>query len=456
MTFYVSTEIQGQIRQMQGKRGNSVSLSESTSTGGITVGDVIQWSIEQTFAYSTKSMPLWATQGIRHQRQEAIWQRRLASGSQNMTMSRADVEDYLEDEAQSLEHRYRPFAATGDAAATFRSALDDPLLASRGYELSQIKQRCEDFDIETFRSASLQEEQERELSPEIEQEREVQRPRERKPLPHSLHPHLSFFVRSGDIPVGSEAIMPAFKLLGPTSASKGFDLDQFPHQLFATADFATTVEKTSAGRNFDLMDSYQRPVHWLLSTTPEPRRNAPAFDGSGKLVIISDWEANILIPEIRQTGRVHLHLYAPRTNRAYAPLDHLVIYTVQGGRSHFEAAPWDPVRHPAAMLLNLFSGQLYLGSFGEYKALCRLLGLVAGGDNDGDGGSGGATTARLSADGFVGRTAENSNCTFTSSPVAFLAALMSIRRDGQDIGRTHLGRILAGDVLRESDFEEER
>jgi hypothetical protein len=171
-------------------------------------------------------------------------------------------------------------------------------------------------------------------------------------------------------------------------------------------------------------------------------------------------------------------------NLAYAALDHLSLFTVPSSRQYL-CNPLTLCTKQAQelfMQLNLLAGQLYLGSYAEYRALCRYLGLLASagaaptgfGDSSGGGGGGGggdegalavaAATeadeersesggsrngAAVRADGFVG----GAGCLFPASPVAFLSALiMRIRRDGQDIGRTHLGKVLAGDLLRESDF----
>lgn len=51
-----------------------------------------------------------------------------------------------------------------------------------------IKKTCDAFGVTSLRSASLQEEQERELATEVEEERQVERPAPAKPRTHSIHP----------------------------------------------------------------------------------------------------------------------------------------------------------------------------------------------------------------------------------------------------------------------------
>ncbi len=94
--------------------------------------------------------------------------------------------------------------------------------------------------------------------------------------------------------------------------------------------------------------------------------------------------------------------------------------------------------------LNLFTGQLYLRSYREYVRLCRYPGLVYT-ENRGD-----EAVAQV---GFVGRR-DTHECEFDESPVAFLAEVYSkLRRDCVvGIEKTHMGKILAGEILTEKDF----
>jgi len=97
------------------------------------------------------------------------------------------------------------------------------------------------------------------------------------------------------------------------------------------------------------------------------------------------------------------------------------------------------------MKLNIFAGRRYLRSYAEYVRLCCYLGLAYT-ENKGD--------EVVASDGFVGRRGYP-ECTFDSSPVSFLAAVFNtVRRDCVGGDRTHMGRILAGEILTEEDFPE--
>lgn len=93
-----------------------------------------------------------------------------------------------------------------------------------------------------FASTQLQEEQERKLPPEIEQERQVQKPSPAEPEGHNLHLDLRSFVSTGILKKPSNAYKPAFGTLRNTSAASYLDVSQFPSELCVTDDFATTIQ----------------------------------------------------------------------------------------------------------------------------------------------------------------------------------------------------------------------
>lgn len=157
------------------------------------------------------------------------------------------------------------------------------------------------------------------------------------------------------------------------------------------------------------------------------------------MVIISPYEAHELLPVIQKSSKVTLHLYAARLNKEVPPLDNLDLYTVL---PRPEAPPLPPLQ--PVVLLNLFAGQLH--SFNEYIALCNMLPLSWQRATD---------DVEIAADGFIlSSRAEACDAAsvirtsrFTQSPVPFLKVLMSIRRDGQSIDKTHVGKLLDGTLL---------
>jgi len=412
VVFCIPEEIQSKIYMAAGNP-NDV---------GITVSDVLIWAISETYADLRRSMPLWAMQGARFERQKAIWAE--ATSSSGVSMSLQQAERFLEDEAQTLEYRYKPSAAT-------RTTLDQPHLFSNSEGspyLTDIRKRCKEFDILHFKSSTLQEEQERELSPEIEQERQVERPHPAEPESHHLHRDVTSFVATGRIPLRSPAFIPAFQTLSNTSAADHFDVNEFPSSVLATADYKRTVRL--AGR-YPCADSYQRPIQWILTST----RGGQAVED---LVIISPYEAQELILDIEKSKSVSLHLYAPQPNLDFPALDELKLYTVPP-----LGADWQLPCH-LRLQLNLFAGQLYFGSSSDYRETCEILSLAWKHTEEG---------ITVEADGFIVWKCGDPKYRFKKSPVKFLKTLLTkIRRDCEGIDKTHWGRILGGEIIESSDF----
>ena len=109
----------------------------------ITVTDVLCWSIGETWLDLSRSMPLWAVQGHRYESHKY-----LLDGA-DTTLSQA--QEFLEDEAQSIEDRYK--AVANDATQFAGWDLDNPVI-------EQLRARCIEFGAMGLSSATLQEEQE--------------------------------------------------------------------------------------------------------------------------------------------------------------------------------------------------------------------------------------------------------------------------------------------------------
>ncbi|KAF6806494.1 hypothetical protein CMUS01_14347, partial [Colletotrichum musicola] len=350
--------------------------------------------------------------GRRHQEHRILWKE--AQGNGTTKLDTAYAARFLEEEAQTLETRYKPQSFTevkteyNSGPTTITSP--DPI-TERLLELEGLDQY----------SATFREEQERELSPEIEQEREIQRPPPATPAKHSLHPDLRRFVTHGTVPEDSKACMPAFNALSDTTAARHFDVGKLPRGLLVTLDFALTIKPLGIGHVTDL---FQRSVQWILTSA----------SGTGVIetaVVISPFEAQQLLSEVKRSSFVSLHLYSPRPNMGFRPLDGLDLYTVP----HRGVSP-----KPALSLatqMNLFSGQLYLKSMDEYHSTRLFLQLSY---ENGEGKSNGQRCSDA-----PGR--------YDEALVQFLKVVMTkLRRDCESIDKTHVGRILDQRVLGPGDF----
>ncbi|KAH5679679.1 hypothetical protein HBI21_077300 [Parastagonospora nodorum] len=408
ITFLVPEEITSKI----------VDITNSRLGDEITVRDILLWSIKETWASLKKSIALWAFQGHRFVTREHI--------SLNAHMTREQANEFLEHESQTIESRYSPGVQGNRLSARTKN------WNSKSPRLAKIKKKCHDFGAMGDSSADFEEEQEREMAPEQEEEHELEHADMMEAANHTLHGDVEYLVSHGRIKEHSNQFMPAFQALGSTSAAHLFDLSQFPTDLLVTADFMRTVKHPEGlGKGPMISDSFQRMVQWVLSV---PNRKQP--DIIQYLVVMSPHEANKLRSRICRSTKVTLHLFAPWINSSYASLDRLAL--------HNDGHAFEPNSVPRSLTvqLNLFAGSLYLRSYEEYTEICDFLGLSHSETLEGQ---------QLCTDGFI--TPPSGNWGLTHSPVPLLQVLlMKIRREGEGLEKTHLGKILSGVRLEEADF----
>ena len=395
----------------------------------IQVADVLRWSISETCASTSKCIPLWGTQGIRHLRHHIARSNSLNVDDTGAALDAAKA--LLETEAQSLEDRYGLGVRQHEEQVLLHN-LKDESLSKCDAQLEAMRAKCREFGLKTFDTAALREEQERELSPENERERHVERPPALTPCEHSVHQDLKHFAQRGILDRHSDAFQPAFELFGNTSAVECLERNTWSTNLLVTVDFARTI-KTFEN---EFLDLFLRPVHWVASG-----KNG----SSGNLVVLSPYEAHELLPSIRQHKAITLHVYSPRVSMSVDTLEDL----------SFCAIPPVPklwTRRSLIMQLNIFAGQLYLRDYEDYLSVCRFLGLCYRPPEG---------QIRVACNGFINPSDRltfdalmKRQCPFNTSPTGFLRMLMTLRRKGQGFERSHYGRILNAELLAKSHFLE--
>jgi hypothetical protein len=377
-----------------------------------------------------RSMPLWAVQGQRFIHQQGLWQQVMNHG--RTTLDKSHAERFLELESQTLEQRYRPEASRSQPCPPLKREVE-------GASSQSILDRCHQFGNLQFSSSVLHEEQERELSPEIEQERQVQTPPPAIPATHRLHPDVTHFALAKSVEHFSEAYMTAFQSLSHLSIAKAVDLSKIAaeEKLMVSADFATTVRQDNIS---GVYDAFQRHVSWVLTRCTLDGRTIDS------VMVISPFEANLLYPCMEGSSNT-LHIYKPRSNLGYAALDDLLLHTV--------SASMLPPVVPRTLLaqLSLFSGQLYISSYADYLEICLLLGVSAcklTEEMEYEG-------WQLDADGFIlrdGKGQPGGRLGTRSSPVSFFKTFLSkIRRNGDGIHRTHMGSLLEGKLFSSAELQ---
>lgn len=418
IVFCAPLEVQLKILESSGKN----------HAKSIDIGDVLKWSIAETLLSTRRNIPLWATQGIRYFCHQAILLSHTAQNTRGKLTIEA-VEALQDPEAQTLEQRYGFSQQQMEEGVLFNKNVDERLQVVKP-QLECIRKKYQEINSVNFQSSTLQEEQERELSPEKESEAQVERPPCTSPRTHNLHDDVKNLVLKGTIASDSYIFLPAFRALSDTTAAQILELDGWPQKLLVTKDFTKTV----VSRPGDHLDVFQRPVNWIIST----KGSLPT------LVVISPYEAQELMPILRHCNTVHLHSYTPRTRSSMRSIEDL----------KFCATPSLPpfwIIPSGVTELNLFAGQLYIRDYEQYVVACRLIGLCY--QEPGEG-------AIIASDGFVSPASRGNfdalmaaECKFNKSPISFLRMLMSFRRKGMGIATSHMGKILNGGLLTEEDFE---
>ena len=416
VVFCIPEEIQKKIQECN-----------KSKTLAIKPMDVICWCMKESWADLERSIPLWATQGYRFENQRALWQ------STRTTEEQAKA--FLEEESQTIESRYGPRRNT--SPVWLRGDQN-----TSNENIKEILKRCREFDTSKHDSATLQGEQERELAPEVEEERQIQRPAPMQPREHELHQDLVVLVKEGSLPKKSTAVQPAFEALSTTSAGKLFTalLGQFSKNILVTYDYICTVEEPQGpSASTVTSDSYQQAVQWVVSVAKRQMSRISDRTDVLKLIVISPYEAEQLLPIIEKYKKVTLHLYAPRINLTYEPLDDLSLYCA-GRRFDSLTIP----RH-LIMLLNLFAGQLYFRSYDEYVELCKYLGLAFSATRENQEGD--------ASSGFI--LPPSGGAGLQANPMQFLKELLvKVRREGKSVDKSHVGRMLEGNLLKRVDFGE--
>ena len=410
--FCAPLEVQSKILECSGK--NDAKLIE--------VEDVLLWTMRNSWDFTKKGMPLWATQGMRHYRRRAACD--LSGVIPQIPVGILEAEALTLDERYGLDRQL----INENIVCHNRIQVDNDVTRA---ELCSIRAKCREFGLRSFGDSDLHEEQERELHPENEREQQVEPPPATRPYKHTLHANIRQLVLTGEL-TSDEGLTQAFKVFDLTRARERLNVDDWPQNLLMSQDFANTVQVPNEGNK----DSFLRPVNWILSF--KGRNREP------KYLIMSPFEVQKLLPQMRGQDRVRLHVYSPRlslSNRSLEDLSFCAVPPVRDG--------WSVPAISTA--LNLFAGQLYLRDAGEYRTLCRFLGVrfqepYLGVD--------------VSTDGFISpETRHNQDdetaaiCKFTSSPIDFLRLVTTFRRLGQTFASSHMGKVLSGELVRAMDFE---
>uniref|UniRef100_A0A0W0G780 ubiquitinyl hydrolase 1 n=1 Tax=Moniliophthora roreri TaxID=221103 RepID=A0A0W0G780_MONRR len=391
--------------------------------------DILRWAIYETCRDIMRHLPHWAEQGWDYLRRRKAWDDFASecditkTGQDEVMTPDIDIlrKFWVRDEARTLEKMYG--VITGPAANGVGGS--DLNMREAIYAIPELRERLEMLGVRAIGENDVDEEQEREVNHEIEQETEIERPPKVERAKHHTSPGLEEFVSTGILPgngqgeVFRRGFIPMYASLdGVVKRAPSNGQDVWSPGLLVTTDFATTISHKDVVERGNA--EYLRPVTWILTSRRYKKNNV--------LVVISPYEANRLLPEIRDSDNVNLHV-----------------------SSNHEVPPANIISQ-----LNLFAGQLYLDSYEVYEKLCNFLGLQTGDlpimDTTDD-----TEPYPVQSDGFIRPGAFRTRCglegcRFVESPVPFLQELIGLRRKGTGYLPTHLGKMVHGRLLTENDF----
>ena len=405
-----------------------IGQTRDNSLGDVTSVEVVIWTIQETWRQLQADAPAWMLQGESYIRRLESWEQLRAPMSSPSGKDLAVL--FCESEARSLEDLYG-VRIKGQQNSEYA------VKTSKGLRIKQrIKRHCQGFEAFSLHDAGVHEEMEIELVHEKEIEREVQRLASAEPAKHVLHPDVLAFVKSGALPAStSRAFRQADTALAATTLRipKGFT--PVFSKLLMTNDFYRTIEIPSF-KTSGAMDQFIRPVEWIVTTRDR--------EGAASLVFISPYEANALLHLFRQSKRISLHIFSARSSLSLESMEDLQRFSVPDVQQ--------PLLRNLSICLNLFSGALYIRDKWTYEEICGLLRLRLE-----DLPAHLANPTIINSTGFVKtavarRELGMPDVGFEDTALPLFRKLITMRRYGKGFGPTHMGKLLYGEKLEDSDF----
>ena len=354
--------------------------------------DVISWTLHQTCLQHDRYVPLHILQGLTYYSQQDA-ARRCPYNAEVERMTRINS-PLVENETQDLHDLYAPSHMKTEAESFLISTcrqMQDP-------HVQRLLSDWDSLKIGSPLDAVMQEEHQREVMQEVEQQVHVERPGLMVPAKPKINKHLKKYVEEG-----TKSMLTKFGGVHETvvlKSSAGKELLGpciiWPH-LKVSSGFEDVVLQWDYGHN----NSIIRPANWILVNSD------PAIEAD--LLLISQHEAGQVFDIATAVdAKVRLFSYEPRVSRGSPTRDPQAIVL-----SNEIVDEWSSlVPSHVSRELQSFAGQLYLPSYEEYLAF------------------------RSEMSGYL----------------RFYKEWLEIRCRGEDFTHTHMGRIVEGRILQESDF----
>ena len=396
ITFYAPPEVHQSILNLRQKGPDDKPDSD----------DVVFWLLEQTCCNIEQLQPLYVAQGLDYCRRQIAAKKNVDACTDTAQRQRY-LQVLQQPEHYSLEELYAP----GRTVEAYPCNTDghlhlSPIVSALRNMRKSIRSSGDDMQL----LAHQEVEQEREVEVELETVREVKKPPQAVPWPQGdLHKDVSSFAQSGQLVTGSSSYIQVFAHLRETGLGRRFGVTESAtkSKLYVTFDFTKTI--LTSGKK--PMDEYARPVHWILWS-----------ETSAIALIISDHEANALLPILRnqREHRAHLLIYAAPATRSMLPFDKLTFYSVPALPDGWKAPTW-LVRD-----LGIFAGRMYWDHTDKDQsaAVQQIMGL-----------------------GIHSTGSKNTKGGFTRNPSHFMQEWLAVRSKGKDFSQTMMGELCMGNGL---------
>jgi len=389
--------------------------------------DILRWAINNTCEQVIHYGPRWAVQGVDYERRNQAWRTypETTGAAEDQCMGCA----WRQPDAKSLEEMYGP----KPEGQVDKSSTELP---------PAIYERCEELDIIGIDETKLDEEQQREVTAELEIQRQRELPLEATAEHHELAQDVKDFVKYGFYRPESTAFLPLHTVIEDSIPGFCVHTKAWSAGLVATRDFARTVRIQDHSLH---SASYLRPANWIVSGgTRGQCVNAPFV-----LVALSQYEVNELLPDLRQHGKLRLHMYSPRLTQEMRIFDDLAYHCVPPLpiSPHSPSSALIPVDMQQILELNVFAGQLYFSTYDAYLRFCDFFAVMT---NETD------KSVDCEIDGWVkqsNRVGQMAKSPFNENPLLLLKELMGARRKGMNYDSTHVGKILRARRLNHGDIE---
>lgn len=165
--------------------------------------------------------------------------------------------------------------------------------------------------------------------------------------------------------------MPVAMSLENTRAFKFVEVDAWDDHIFATKDFIQVVEKYKAHQylysydrtdSVEEYDSFLRPAWWIARIRGDSAKD--------KIVLLSSFECNELLPVFRVSDEAVLYMYWSRIGQSHDNMLQKKRLYVSG---MFDRRP---IKLSDEVQINAITGAQYFSSDEEQDAYCKFLGLI--------------------------------------------------------------------------------